>query len=138
MLKHHQSFHCDLLEHHQMLLLTSQILSLHQSLVMTLGHNTSHSLSRRVVSFLSFLSPWLHHQSADGIATNTSSLCFLLILLSLLLWSLCYSPTKLMYINRYDMFVVLELCNKDLLHNHHHRLITAPSDPELPHRLTSP
>ena len=75
--------------------------------VMTLGHNTSHDLSRRVISFLSFFSTWLHHRSTDGIATDTSSLCFLPVLLFLLLWSLCYSPTKPQYINRYDMFVVL-------------------------------
>ena len=62
--------------------------------VMTLGHNTSHGLSRRVI-FFSFLSlAWLHHRSADGIATDTSSLCFLLVLLFLLLWSLCSSPNK--------------------------------------------
>ena len=60
--------------------------------VMMLGHNTSHSLSRRVVSFLSFFSTWLHHWSADDIATDTSSLCFLPVLLFLLLWSLCKAP----------------------------------------------
>ena len=75
--------------------------------VTTLGHNTSHGLSRHIVSFLFLFLAWLHHQSMDGIATATSSLCFLLILLFLLLWSLCYSPTKLQYINHYDMFVVL-------------------------------
>ena len=75
--------------------------------VTTLGHNTSHSLSRCTVSFLFFFFTWLHHQSADGIATDMSLLCFLPVLLFLLLWSLCYSPTKLLYINHYDMFVVL-------------------------------
>ena len=87
--------------------------------VMMLGHNTSHSLSQHIISFLFFFSTWLHHQSVDGIATDTSLLCFLLILLFLLLWCLCYSPTK-------------------LLRNHYHCLITTPSDPELPHCLTSP
>ena len=61
--------------------------------------------ARRFFSF--FLITWLHHRSTDGIATDTSLLCFLPKLLFLLLWSLCYSPTKLTYINRYDMFVVL-------------------------------
>ena len=65
--------------------------------VMSLSHNTSHSLSQHVISFLFLFLAWLHHLSMDGIATATSSLCFLLILLFLLLWSLCYSPTKLQY-----------------------------------------
>ena len=55
--------------------------------------------------FFFFFPTWLCYQSVDGIATNMSSLCLLLILLFLLLWSLCY--TKLPYINCYDMFVVL-------------------------------
>ena len=71
--------------------------------VMTLGHNTSHSLSWH--HFISF--SWLHHQSMDGIATDMSSLCLLLVLLFLLLWSLCSSQTKHPYINCYNMFVVL-------------------------------
>ena len=75
--------------------------------VTTLGHNTSHSLSWHIISFLFFFSTWLHHQSMDDIATSTSLLCFLPVLLFLLLWSLCYGPTKLPYINRYDMFVAL-------------------------------
>ena len=50
------------------------------------------------VSFLFFLLFHLiTYQSTDGIATNRSSLCFLLVLRFLLLWSLCYSPTKLPY-----------------------------------------
>ena len=62
--------------------------------VTMLSHNTSHSLSC-IISFNFLFSTWLHHQSADGIATNTSSLWSLLILLFLLLWSLCYSPTNM-------------------------------------------
>ena len=70
-----------------------------------LGHNTSHSLSWCIISFHFFFSTWLHHQSADSIATDTSSLCLLLVTLFLLLWSLCYSPTKLLYINHYNMLM---------------------------------
>ena len=62
--------------------------------VMMLGHNTSHGLSWHVVYFSFLFLVWLHHQPADGIATAKSSLCFLLDLLFLLLWSLCSSPTK--------------------------------------------
>ena len=75
--------------------------------VTMLGHNTSYNLSQCIISFHFLFPTWLHHQSTDGIATNMSSLCFLLILLFLLLWSLCYSQTKPQYINCYNMFVVL-------------------------------
>ena len=63
--------------------------------VMMLGHNASHSLSRHIVSFLFFFFTWLHHQFTDGIATDTSSLSFLPILLFLLLWSLCYNKAPI-------------------------------------------
>ena len=84
-----------------------ETLVLYTQVVTMLGHNTSHNLSWHIISFLFFFFTWLHHQSMDGIATDMSSLCLLLILLFLLLWSLCYSPTKLPYINCYNMFVVL-------------------------------